>query len=211
MSMARSTKSERTRSRLIQIAAERFAADGYAGTSFASLVEASGQSKGAFYFHFPSKLDLALAAFRAKQSQLIEKALGTGGDGSPLERLLAALEARARAYAADRSLRVLPRLSTEFAQDPELAPVVRELHRNAVSLFSRLVKEAQESGEVRRDLDPDAVARTIFAAIVGMDEISQRETGGADLVERDRDFIRLLRSALEARERPKRSNRNARP
>jgi len=196
--MASSSKAQRTRNRLIQIAAERFAADGFAGTSFASLVEASGQSKGGFYFHFPSKLELALAAYRAKQSELIEKALGREREGSPFERLLGVLEARAQAYAADPSLRILPRLSTEFARDPALAPVVRELHGNAIRTFARLVKEAQESGEVRAALDPDAVARTIFGAIVGIDEVSDRENGGRDLVERSRDFILLLRSALQA-------------
>lgn len=206
--MARSTKAERTRARLIQIAAERFAADGYAGTSFASLVEASGQSKGAFYFHFSSKLDLAIAAFRTKQAELLEKALGTSRETSPLERLLEGLEARAAAYATDRSLRVLPRLSTEFAQDPELAPLVSELHANAIGRFAGMVREAQEAGEARDDLDPDAVARTIFATIVGMDEVSQRETEGKDLVDRTRDFLRLLRSALEARREPQPSKRN---
>lgn len=207
--MARSNKAQRTRERLIQAAAERFAADGYAGTSFASLVKASGQSKGAFYHHFSSKLDLALAAFRAKQDQLIGAAVIGGQKGSPLERLLGTLEARARAYTEDPSLRVLPRLSTEFAQDPELAPVVTELHGNAIRVFAGLVREAQESGEARKDLDPSAVARTIFAAIVGMDELSQRESGGRDLLDRGRDLNRLLRSALEVRESPQHSSRSS--
>jgi len=207
--MARSDKAQRTRERLVQAAAERFAVDGYAGTSFASLVKASGQSKGAFYHHFSSKLDLALAAFRAKQDQLIRAATVGARKGTPLERLLGTLEARARAYTRDPTLRVLPRLSTEFAQDPELAPVVTELHGNAIRVFEELVRNGQESGEIRQDLDPHAVARTIFAAIVGMDELSQRESGGKDLLDRGRDLNRLLRSALEVRESPQRSGRSS--
>jgi len=192
-----SSKSDRTRRAIIQAAAERFAADGYYGTSYRSLGEASGLSKGAIYFHFPSKLDLALETYRTKQRELIDLSLSGGADeGGPLARLLAALEARARAYARDRSLRVLPRLSTDFARDPELAPVVRELHANAVSTFAGLVRAAQEAGEIRASLDAEAVARTIFATIVGMDEVSERESGGRDLLERTRDFLELLRRAL---------------
>lgn len=197
--MTASNKSDRTRRAIIQAAAERFAADGYHGTSYRSLIEASGLSKGALYFHFPSKLDLALETYRTKQRELLAVSLSAGADeGAALERLFATLEARARAYVKDRSLRVLPRLSTDFARDPELAPVVRELHANAVSTFAELVRAAQEAGQIDTSLNAEAVARTIFATIVGMDEISERESGGRDLLERSREFLELLRRALAA-------------
>jgi AcrR family transcriptional regulator len=195
--MSDTTKAERTRARLIQIAAERFASDGYHGTSYTDLVRASGLSKGAFYFHFPSKLELALEAYRTKQNELLAASLGHRGDApTVLARLTAALEARAAAYAADRSLRILPRLSTDFARDPELAPVVHGLHEKAVGAFADLVREGQATGEIRSELDAEAVARTIFATIVGMDEVSERECGGRDLERRSRDFITLLVLAL---------------
>lgn len=195
--MTRQPRSRATRSRILEGAAERFAADGYHGTSYSSLLEATGLSKGALYFHFPSKLDLAVEAYRVKQQELIQASLGRGrGSGSALERLFAALEARAGAYMRDRSFRILPRLSTDFARDPDLVPLVRELHANAVGAFTSLLREAQEAGEIAPEVDLQAVARTIFATIVGMDEVSERESGGSDLMQRSREFIRLLRLAL---------------
>lgn len=47
-------------------------------------------------------------------------------------------------------------------------------------------------------MDPEAAARTTFATIVGLDEVSQRESGGEDLIDRSREFWELPRLALAA-------------
>src|SRR5579862_8264708 len=64
-------RSERTRAHIIQTAASAFAEHGFDGVSLNNLVTASGLSKGAFYFHFSSKEEIALAAFRAKQQEML--------------------------------------------------------------------------------------------------------------------------------------------
>lgn len=192
-----SPRARLTRARLIQTAAKRFAAHGYHGTSYNSLVTASGMSKGAFYFHFASKKDLALEVYRTKQAEVIDAALAAAeGESSPLERLFMILQARARAFATDRSLRCLPRLSTDLSRDPKLASFVAQLHANAIEPFAQLLREAKQAGELREAVDPDAAARTIFATIVGVDEVSERESRGKDLIDRSREFWGLLRLAL---------------
>ena len=194
---APTSRARRTRERLLRAAAKRFAADGYHGTSYNALIAASGMSKGAYYFHFASKKELALEVYRTKQAQVIAAAVAAARhERSPLERLFLILRARAEAFAADRSLRCLPRLSTDFARDPELATSVAELHANAIQPFAEALCEAKQAGELREEVDPDAAARTIFATIVGVDEVSERETGGRDLIDRSRDFWALLRLAL---------------
>ena len=57
------TKGEETRERIIASAAPLFNTLGYAGTTMADLMEASGLEKGGIYRHFESKDELALAAF----------------------------------------------------------------------------------------------------------------------------------------------------
>lgn len=193
------TKGERTRRHLIESAAERFAADGYHGTSYSDLIAASGLSKGAHYFHFRSKQELALEVYRVKQAEVIRAAeAGARGESSPLGRFFRMLEVRTEAFAADRSLRCLPRLSTDFARDPELSTHVAELHGTAIRFLSGLLREAGRAGELRPEVDPDVAARTIFAALVGIDEVSERETGGRDLMERGHELFGLLRHALAA-------------
>ena len=65
-------KGAATRAFLLQIAAELFAERGYAETTMAQLIARSGLTKGAFYFHFSSKEQLALAVIEEKQRQWID-------------------------------------------------------------------------------------------------------------------------------------------
>lgn len=57
------SKSENTRQFIIEKTAPVFNAKGFAGTSFADLVEITGVSKGGIYGHFENKDEVALAAF----------------------------------------------------------------------------------------------------------------------------------------------------
>src|SRR6476469_6412324 len=65
-------KGHATRAFILQTAAEAFAERGYADTTLAELIGRSGLTKGAFYFHFASKEQLALAVLEEKQSRWLE-------------------------------------------------------------------------------------------------------------------------------------------
>src|SRR5438045_3167495 len=104
----RQKRAERTRLRILEAAAASFAAQGYDGVSLNSLIRDSGLTKGAFYFHFASRDELALAAFRHKQQQLVaEIAESVDESAPPLERLATLLRERARLLEEDPTLFVI--------------------------------------------------------------------------------------------------------
>ena len=57
--MVRQDRARATRRALLVTAGERFAVDGYHATSLSDLLRSEAVTKGAFYFHFPSKESLA--------------------------------------------------------------------------------------------------------------------------------------------------------
>jgi hypothetical protein len=118
---------------------------------------------------------------------------------SPLERLFRMLEVRAQVFMEDRSLQCLPRLSTDFSRDPALAEHVEDMHGSAIRFISGLLREAERAGELNPEVEPDAAARVIFAAMVGIGEVSERESQGRDLMERSREFWSLVRPVLATR------------
>ena len=117
-------RAQRTRQQIIETAATAFAGRGFDGVALNDIVRASGLTKGAFSFHFASKEELALAAFRAKQEELLGRLTGehgrdvTGTDAGQgtgaLEALAALLRRRAELLAADPSLRCVTRLGGDL-------------------------------------------------------------------------------------------------
>src|SRR5208283_5028756 len=57
------TKGEQTRREIVRKAAPLFNQKGFAGTSLADLMDATGLQKGGIYRHFSSKEELAAEAF----------------------------------------------------------------------------------------------------------------------------------------------------
>lgn len=194
---ARQERAERTRAHIVEVAATAFAEHGFDGISLNDVVRRSGVSKGAFYFHFSSKEELALAAFQAKQTQLIGRlAAGAGPSASATEALADMWRRRNRLLAEDPSLGCVTRLGGELNTRSSPGSAFAAYHEAPIEMMAGLVRRGQEAGELRSDLDAGAVARAIFAWVVGVDTLSLLSTGGKDLEERSEEVLALLLPGL---------------
>ncbi len=169
------------------------------------MIRDSGLTKGAVYFHFPSREALALATFRHKQQQLVERIAARLDDGLPaLERLGALLRERARLLEEDQSLFVVVRLGIEltlrYGPDSEYG-TFSEL---PLAALEAIVREGQEAGEVREELDARATAETIFAGILGIDQAALMLSRGFDIRARTEQLLEVLISGLRQERRPSR-------
>lgn len=72
--MSKQARSENTRLHLVRSAAELFDRNGFAGTTLADVSRSAGVTKGAFYFHFSSKDELA-GAIQAEACVLLRSAV----------------------------------------------------------------------------------------------------------------------------------------
>src|SRR3954454_3028394 len=118
-------KGEATRAFLLRTAARVFAQRGYTGTALSDLITASGLTKGAFYFYFPSKSALALAVLRDQQERWLravsERVLAAGG---ALEQFRALAPALLELLATEPAAWSITRLTREMAGDPATADAV---------------------------------------------------------------------------------------
>jgi AcrR family transcriptional regulator len=78
--VSRQEQSEKTRSAIIDAAAVAFDQHGYQGAGLSLILEQAGVTRGALYFHFSSKEELAQELVRA-QFENIEKHLSDGTKG----------------------------------------------------------------------------------------------------------------------------------
>lgn len=192
----RQARAEVTRARLIDTAAVAFAKHGLDAVSFTDLVKASGLSKGAFYFHFPSKELLALAVFRAKQEELVTRLLSDPTPSMAADRLVLLLRRRAELLRDDPGLGCVTRLGSELNIRSGPGSTYAGFQDLALDLIARLIREGQASREFRAGLDPEATARVIFASIVGMDVLSLLFSDGEDLAKRSEELLQVVQAAL---------------
>jgi AcrR family transcriptional regulator len=204
VSTVRQERGVRTRRHILETAATAFAQDGYAATSLNAIVAASGLTKGAFYYHFPSKEELALSTFRFKQEQLVARAI-TAVAGAPdaPSALRALFRVRAAALREDGSLRAVLRLGAEFRAQSVPDPAFVEFQELAIEAFADLIRRGQDEGTMRRGLDPRVTAEVLFGAMVGMDDVSHFLSGGDDLEQRSEALLDVVIDGIAAaRETP---------
>ena len=151
---------ERLHTELATTALEVLAERGYADMVMDEVSHRAGASKRTVYRHYPTKVDLAVAAIR----QVPTFAGWGAGTGTIAERL-----ARAVAISADRAPVFAPVLATAIVHRdtvPELLAAVREyvlIPRQAG--IATFLEQGLAAGEIRPGLDPLAVAALIAGII----------------------------------------------
>ncbi|MBN9631738.1 MAG: TetR/AcrR family transcriptional regulator [Actinobacteria bacterium] len=122
--MQRQERAERSRAAILEAAADEFDQHGYAGARLERIVERTGLTKGAVYFHFRSKLDLAKALLEEKYGNWPR--IVAEIDGSDLRGFEAAVELTRRVgavFASDVRVRAAMTLSqTILPPGPDADP-----------------------------------------------------------------------------------------
>jgi AcrR family transcriptional regulator len=164
----RAAAADLTRTRIVDAAIERFAADGL-GASFDAIAADVGVTKGALYHHFGSKEGLVEAVYKEAIRRHAGRVVEASRDGTGRERLLALVDASARLYASRSPFyRVLVTLHLTAAMErPALADIARKMQRTQRDFMIELVREGQRDGSIASALDAEAVGLTVNAALEG--------------------------------------------
>jgi AcrR family transcriptional regulator len=164
-----------SRAHILHVAAEVFAARGYADTTFAELVRASGMTKGALYFHFESKQALALAVLQDKQRDWLDRVREevAGAGTTAVQRLLGLADAMERLHRDDPGSWIAMRLTRDLAVEPTLAASLREQAQAWTSFVAYLVTQAAQESPPAVALDPTVLAEVLYGAMNGIKDMSE--------------------------------------
>lgn len=188
-------RAQRTRQAVLAAAAESFAQLGYPATTTADIAARAGVTKGAMYFHFPTKEGLAVTIvedFYRRWPPLVERIRAESA--TALDAIAAVLQAVAEQFRNEVSVRAAVRLQAERALvDTDLPAPYQEW----ITVLSDLFSCAAQAGELRDGADPAALARVTVGAFFGIQQVSEATTGRADLTARLTEFWELLRLAIQ--------------
>ncbi|WP_369201038.1 ScbR family autoregulator-binding transcription factor [Streptomyces sp. PU-14G] len=186
--MAQQERSVRTRRAVLEAAAEVFAERGYAAATVADILTRAGVTKGALYFHFDSKEDLAEGVLGEQTAQELVP------QGLKLQEWVDSGMVLAYRLPRDAVLRAGARLSTDRRG--------RELYGSAFPLwvdFSiSLLTEAQERGEVLPHVNPRETAEMMVGAFHGVQLFSQLTTDWQDVEVRVSTLFRHVLPTISA-------------
>ncbi|GAB2869116.1 transcriptional regulator CprB [Streptomyces deserti] len=163
--MARQLRAEQTRATIIAAAADLFDRHGYESTSLSDIVEHARVTKGALYFHFAAKEDLAHAILERQSDICRHLVRETDHRGySSLEAVMRLTFGVTRLSVEDPVLRAGLRLATGGIRPrpPLMHPFTEWLD----IVTSRLLGAVKES-DVNPDIDVEAVAHSLVCFFVG--------------------------------------------
>lgn len=164
-------RGEGTRENIIRKAATLFNQHGFAGSSMSDVMAATGLQKGGIYRHFESKEQLALEAFGYAVSQMGRRfAQALEGKTHAVDRLDAIVSVFA-ALSNDPPVPGGCPVMNAGIENDDGNPALRERARAAmddlVALVARTTERGKARGEVRPDVDADALATVMISQLEG--------------------------------------------
>ncbi|MEU5314973.1 ScbR family autoregulator-binding transcription factor [Streptomyces sp. NPDC021562] len=191
--MAKQERARQTLRRIVSAAADRFEENGYAGTTLDDISRGAGVSKGALYFHFASKKEVADAVVEHSY-WLLEDLLESvrASNGSALQHLIDLTHGLSRLLSSEATLRAALRFHRERTD-----PAPRFDHH---ALWQGGVEEefahAAERRELRADL-PAAAARVLATiTLLSVESLAVRRVSTAEASHQITDLWNVLLGAF---------------
>ncbi len=164
MARKRTARSEATRQRITESAADCFGEKGYEDASLDDIAKRAGVTKATLYYHFDSKEDLYADALAQVMSlfrdRLAEEIVEGDSPRETLDRLLwVMLEDN-----SSRARRFIP-LPRPGVVDAEARRAISERRRDYESLVAGVIAQGQASGDLRPIGDPKVLARVLITGV----------------------------------------------
>jgi AcrR family transcriptional regulator len=181
----------------LQQATDTFWKTGYSGTSLDSLSAATGMNPPSLYAAFGNKHALYLGALaRYWEISLAETHEALASDAPLGEALMRAYESALSLYLPAKGSRrgcfVVGTAVTEAVEDPEIRKSVAAGLRTMDADFEARFRKARESGELKDDVDPTALAVLASATMHTIAIRARAGTPRAELLEIARKAVSVI-------------------
>jgi AcrR family transcriptional regulator len=191
-------RGERSKEAILEAALPLFAHQGYRGASLASIASAAGLTQPGLLHHFRSKEELLLGLLDRRDHD-DGKRLSSLPAGPGLDYLDRLEELVRHNQTAPELVRLFTTLVGEGTSDEHPAhEYFVERYQRIRARALRTIREGQDSGEIRDDVDLEVIVPLLFAVMDGL-QIQWLLDPGIDMVASFDVFARMVRDHLVAR------------
>jgi AcrR family transcriptional regulator len=192
-------RSATTRAQILNAAERIFAHSGFDSSGVAEICQAAGVSKGAFYYHFPSKQAVFLELLQNWLAELEGHLEQVRQENQTVPQSLLQMASAMRQVfrAADGRLPMFLEFWTQASRDPTFWAATIAPYRQFQRYFSELVTQGVAQGSLKK-VDPQASSRVIIALAVGMLFQGLLDPQGDDWAQVTQQGMRYLMTGLAA-------------
>lgn len=167
------------RQQILEAAFTCFARDGFTGTTMQAIADEAGLSAGTLYRYFDGKEVLveALAAWGREQRRKALEGLTEGGGSRSLARSVAEVLRFLALEGAEVAARLDIRLWGEALDHPAVREVVAGELASLREPIAAYLGHERRAGRLRREVDPEAVARAVVSLLAGAELQASFEPG----------------------------------
>jgi AcrR family transcriptional regulator len=192
--MVQQERAQLTRDRLVDGAALAFYRLGYGIATTNDIIKEAGTTRGAMYFHFQSKEEIARAVIDKEHQLASDAGIRIQAMKRPaFETMILLCIDLAERLMKDPVVKAGIRLTTEITN---FDPPLRAPYEDWLRTFAGITVEAIAEGDFRDDVDPEVFARFLIPAYTGIQLVSDTFTGRADLLQRIREMWTFVLPAV---------------
>ena len=192
--MVQQERARITRKKIMLAAADVIQNAGYANATLGDIGQAAGVTKGALYFHFQSKEDIARALVDEQHRSTREAAAKIlESKASAVELMMRLCLDLATRLLDDRIVRAGIRLTTDSST---FETPLQDPYRDWMATFEELARRAEAAGETNGRIAPELFARFVIPAFTGVQLVSEAFTERKDLIERVHEMWQVLLAAI---------------
>jgi AcrR family transcriptional regulator len=183
-------RAKATREAIIAGAAKVFEEHGYGTSSITLVAEAAQVTKGALYFHFKSKDELARAVLDEQHALAVRTGEAIlAENGTALSTMIHLCGAFGTQLVNDQIFRAGIRLTLEASA---FGQSVRGPYEDWIATLGRLAEQGITEGQIRPSVDPLALGRYVVASFTGVQMVSNVLTGRDDVMKRIQEMWEIL-------------------
>lgn len=189
------TDSSDTRNRIVECARERFAAEGFEGTTNREIATLAGVSSAALYHYFPSKADLYIAVCESIDESFVRVVGRARERHDDLENRLVALFDEAGRLATENPSTVsfIAGISAVVRRHPEVAGGTGRLTSDFRRLVLGLVETSADKERILRGVAPEAFTDLVTSVLAGLGRLNAKGERERHLAVADA-FLRIVRA-----------------
>lgn len=198
--MARPTVTAERRREIVDATVRVMARRGWNETSIDEITREAHVSRGLVSYHFKDKNELLSGVLERCREMFLEDVRMAVEAGEPPEQQMRCATRAALLMARTNPLpyEVFLHFSTSGRAEPQLATEVRALYRVYRESAAATIRECQQRGVYRRDIDPEAAAARHLGTIIGIALQWLIDPGAFDIDAAGELALSMLMRSLEA-------------